>query len=933
MTQKKPLRKSAMVALSVTLAATITQYFAAPAPQAQAADSTNSYKVVGYYPAWGAYGRNYQVADMDVSKVTHINYAFADICWNGVHGNPDPTGPNPQTWSCQDEKGAISVPNGTIVLGDPWIDTQKSNPGDTWDEPLRGNLKQLIKKKQENPNLKTIISVGGWSWSNRFSDVAATAATREVFANSAVDFIRKYQFDGVDLDWEYPVGGGLAGNSYRPEDKQNYPLLLQKVREKLDAAGAQDNKKYLLTIASGAGPTYKNNNELGNVAKQLDWINIMTYDFNGGWQNVSAHNAPLYLDPAAAAAGVPEADSFNVEKGVQGHLDSGVPASKIVLGLPFYGRGWGGCANAANGQYQKCAGGATVGTWEKGSFDFYDLEANYINKNGYTRYWNDVAKVPYLYNPSGGTFISYDDVESLGYKTAFIKAKGLGGGMFWEFSGDRNKTLLNKVANDLQGPVVIDTQAPSVPAGLTVTAKTSNSVTLSWTASTDNVGVAGYTVSYGTNNVNVSGTSTTITGLTPNTAYSFTVKAKDAAGNVSAASTAVSVTTDAASNDTTAPTAPTNLQVAAKTASSITLNWTASTDNVGVTGYTVSYGTNKVDVTGTTATISGLTAGTAYTFSVTAKDAAGNVSAAATVQGTTDAGSACPNADWVATTAYTASQRVSYNGKVYEAKWWTQGDRPDANPTSGPWKLIGDCGTGNNTDTTAPSVPAGLAASNITTNSVVLNWTASTDNVGVTGYTVSYGTTNVDVTGTTATITGLAANTSYSFTVKAKDAAGNVSAASAAVTAKTLPAATTDTQAPTAPTSLQVTAKTANSVSLSWTASTDNVGVTGYTVSYGTTNVDVTGTTATINGLTASTAYTFTVKAKDAAGNVSPAASVSATTDAGTTTPGAQPWTAGVSYKAGDEVTYSGKTYICRQPHTSLQGWEPTNVASLWSVK
>ncbi|EGL20218.1 MULTISPECIES: glycosyl hydrolase family 18 protein [unclassified Paenibacillus] len=1311
-----PARVALRILLIVTLIVSLFPFLGLSAQKASAAES---YKIVGYYPSWAAYGRNYNVADIDASKVTHINYAFADICWNGKHGNPDPTGPNPQTWACQDAAGAnINVPNGTVVLGDPWIDTQKSFPGDTWDEPVRGNLKQLIKLKQANPNLKTIISVGGWSWSNRFSDVAASAATREVFANSAVDFIRKYQFDGVDLDWEYPVGGGLAGNSARPEDKQNYTLLLQKIREKLDAAGTADNKKYFLTIASGAGPTYAANTELGNIAKHLDWINIMTYDFNGGWQTVSAHNAPLYTDPAAIAAGVPNADTFNVEKGVQGHLDAGVPASKIVLGLAFYGRGWSGCKNTANGEYQQCAGLATTGTWEKGSFDFYDLEANYINKNGYTRYWNNTAKVPFLYNASNGTFISYDDAESIGYKTSFIKSKGLGGGMLWEFSGDRNKTLLKKVTTDLSGSAPVgDTIAPSVPANLTSTAKTSTSVTLSWSASTDNVGVTGYTVTYGTKTVDVSATTATITGLTPSTAYSFTVKAKDAAGNVSAASSAVSVTTDANSGggtDTTAPTAPANLAVTAKTSTSVTLGWTASTDNVGVTGYTVSYGSTSVNVTGTTATISGLTAGTAYTFNVKAKDAAGNLSAAATVSATTDSGSGgavCPAA-WDTSKSYTAAQRVSYNGKIYEAKWWTQGERPDLSGQYGVWKYVSDCGAGagspasvssggaalasnliagagaalpaiapgssaastssalapstkvlvgywhnfdngsgfirlrdispkfdvinvsfaepvggsttgtigftpfnytdadfkadvaylqsqgkkviisiggangqvqlttagarsnfvssmksiiskygfdgldidfeghslylnpgdadfknpttpvitnlisairelhdsfgdkfmltmapetffvqlgysfyggtcsgcdtragaylpviygvrdildwlqvqlynsgpitglddqyhtmgvadfhvamtdmlltgfpiaknpnsffpalrpdqvvvglpangnagggftsvsevhkaldylmkgkafgsytlrgsvqpglrglmtwsinwdkfNNfefsnshrayldsfgpgtpVDTQAPSVPGNLRSSNVTATGVTLTWNASTDNTGVTGYEVYQGSVKIaDTASTTYNVSNLTANTSYTFIVKAKDAAGNVSAASTPLAVTTANGGGSgDTSAPTAPTALKVTAKSSSSVSLSWTASTDNVGVTGYTVSYGTNAVDVTGTTAVITGLTANTAYTFTVKAKDAAGNVSAAASIQATTDPAAPG-GPAAWAAGVSYKVNEEVTYNGSTYICRQPHTSLQGWEPSNVPALWTKK
>nr|WP_235440476.1 glycosyl hydrolase family 18 protein [Paenibacillus sp. DMB20] len=638
------------------------------------ASAAESYKMVGYYPSWAAYGRNYNVSDIDPGKMTHINYAFADICWNGRHGNPDPASPNPSTWTCQDENSqTINVPNGTIVLGDPWIDTGKRFPGDAWDQPYAGNINQLNKLKKINPNLKTIISVGGWSWSNRFSDVAASQVTRETFANSAVDFLRKYNFDGVDLDWEYPVGGGLAGNSARPEDKQNYTLLLQEIRNKLDAAEKTDGKDYLLTIASGASENYKNNTELGNIGAVVDWINIMTYDFNGGWQKISAHNAPLYFDPAAETAKVPHASAFNVDAGVQGHLSAGVPSSKIVLGVAFYGRGWDGVPSVGNGQYQTGTGPSQAGTWENGSFDFNDLEANYINKNGYTRYWNDASKVPYLYNPSLKRFISYDDASSLGHKTDYIKQKGLGGAMFWELSGDRNKTLLNKLNSDLNnsGPVP-DTQPPTAPGSLTSTGKTSDSVTLSWSPSTDNVGVTGYEVYNGTGKAaTVTGTTATISGLTAATSYTFTVKAMDAAGNISAASNPVTVVTDTGGThpgDTQPPSAPSGLISTGKTSSSVSLSWNASSDNVGVASYEVYRGNSlAATVTEPTATISGLNAATSYTFSVKAKDAAGNVSAASPeLTVATEAETGPGTAAWQPNTPYTVNQLVTYNGKTYK---------------------------------------------------------------------------------------------------------------------------------------------------------------------------------------------------------------------------------------------------------------------------
>lgn len=572
MLKKQKSRKAALLGLVAALIITLA---AGLGGSVRTAKAEGNYKVVGYYASWAAYGRAFNVTDIDPTKMNVINYAFADICWNGVHGNPDPTGPNPVTWSCQNEQGqTISVPNGTIVLGDPWIDAQKSFGDDKWDDPIKGNLKQLWKLKEKNPNLKTVISIGGWTWSNRFSDVAATAATREVFANSAVDFIRKYQMDGVDLDWEYPVSGGLAGNSYRAEDKQNYVLLLQKIREKLNAAGTADGKTYLLTIASGAGPAYIQNNNLSGIAAVVDWINIMTYDFNGSWNTTTGHNAPLYYDPAAASSGLTEPANYNIDKAVTSYLSAGVPAGKLVLGMPFYGRGWGGAPSTGNGQYQVSAGISSTGTWEKGNYDFNDLEANYINKNGYTRYWNNTSKVPYLYNPSTQTYISYDDAESIGYKISYLKSKGLAGAMFWETSGDRNKTLQNKLSTELGGTVVTPTPSPTatVTPAPTATATPKPSATVTPTAS-----------------------------ATP------------------------SVTATPTPSATVTPT-PTPGQ--------------------------------------------------------------------------------CTVAAWNSTAVYTKGQQASYGGILYEAQWWTQGDRPDLSGAYGVWKVIGTCGNTTASPTPSPSATA-----------------------------------------------------------------------------------------------------------------------------------------------------------------------------------------------------------------------------------
>ena len=363
------------------------------------------------------------------------------------------------------------------------------------------------------------------------------------------------------------------------------------------------------------------------------------------------------------------------------------------------------------------------------------------------------------------------------------------------------------VANETTPPP--DTTAPSTPTGLTANAVSTSQINLSWSASTDNVAVTGYRVfRNGTLVASPTSTSVSITGLAASTTYSFTVAALDAAGNASAQSAPLSVTTPAPP-DTTAPSVPTGLVATAN--SPVSLSWTASTDNVGVTGYRVYRdGTLVASPTSTSVSITGLAASTTYSFTVAALDAAGNASA-----------------------------------------------------QSAPLSVT----TPALPDTTAPSTPTGLTANAVSTSQINLSWSASTDNVAVTGYRVfRNGTLVASPTSTSVSITGLAASTTYSFTVAALDAAGNASAQSAPLSVTT--PAPPDTTAPSVPTGLVATAN--SPVSLSWTASTDNVGVTGYRVYRdGTLVASPTSTSVSITGLAASTTYSFTVAALDAAGNAS----------------------------------------------------------------
>jgi chitodextrinase len=451
-----------------------------------------------------------------------------------------------------------------------------------------------------------------------------------------------------------------------------------------------------------------------------------------------------------------------------------------------------------------------------------------------------------------------------------------------------------------------DTTPPSAPTNLSVTGTTASSVSLSWTPSTDNVGVAGYKIYRGGVLAGTSlVTSYTNAALTASTTYTFTVAAYDAAGNVSVPSGAVQATTSAAP-DTTPPAVPTNLSVTGTTSSTVSLSWTSSTDNVGVTGYNI-YRGGVLAGTSVVAsyTNTGLAPSTTYSFTVAAFDAARNVSAQTaaipattpavpdttpptmptnlSVTGTTASTvslSWTPSTDNVAVTGYKIYQGGVLAGTSAVSSYTIAALAPSTtySYTVAAYDAAGNVGAPSAAvqattlvaaDTTPPSVPTNLSVTGTTTSSVSLSWTPATDNVGVTGYNIYRGGVQVDTSPVTSyTNTALAASTPYSFTVAAFDAAGNVSAQSAAVQATTL--ASSDTTPPTTPTNLSVTGTTASSISLSWTPSSDDVAVSGYNIYQGGV---LAGTAAvasyTNTALMPSTIYTYTVAAYDAAGNVS----------------------------------------------------------------
>ncbi|MBA3873102.1 MAG: glycoside hydrolase family 18 protein [Anaerolineae bacterium] len=377
-----------------------------------AAESESPQHIIAYFSSWSIYERQYFVTDIGADMLTDINYAFANIS-----------------------------DAGECAIGDEWADTQFPYPGEKAGDGLLGNFHQLQLLKEQNPNLQTLISIGGWTWSAKFSDVALTDASRKKFATSCVAFMKKYGFDGLDIDWEYPTGGGNTGNIERAEDPANFILLLTELRTELDAQGGIDGEHYLLTMAAGSNIKAISQVDWKAAADQLDWINVMAYDFVGSWVSNTGFNAPLYASPN-------DPDQQNNDDTVlKAYLAAGVASDKLVLGVPFYGRGWKDVTDKSDGLFQPY-GQIPNGTYGEGVFEFSDLSKFWLPLM--ERHWDDTAKVPWLYNAKTGMMISYDDPESLKYKVDYVKDNNLGGVMVWELSSDsRDHTLLKAVHDAL----------------------------------------------------------------------------------------------------------------------------------------------------------------------------------------------------------------------------------------------------------------------------------------------------------------------------------------------------------------------------------------------------------------------------------------------------------------------------------------------------
>jgi chitinase len=321
---------------------------------------------------------------IQANKLTHINYAFVDIKDN-------------RAWLHREATDTI-------------------------------NFKNLNLLKKQNPALKILISIGGWTWSGKFSDAVLSDTSRQGFAASAVAIIKKYDMDGIDIDWEYPALPGDKGNIYRPEDKQNYTLMFKELRRQLDDLQKQTGKKYLLTTAVGGFKDFADNTEMDKAQEYLDYINLMTYDFSGG--RIASHHTALYASNAYKAHN-------NADNAVKVFEAAGVPAGKLVMGIAFYGKSSVLVAGAKGL-------GDSVATYSRG-WGYTAIKDSILHLPGFKVHRDRHAKADYIFNATTRQFITYDDEYSVKKKCKYVKRKKLAGAMFWEYNSDLKGYLLDEI--------------------------------------------------------------------------------------------------------------------------------------------------------------------------------------------------------------------------------------------------------------------------------------------------------------------------------------------------------------------------------------------------------------------------------------------------------------------------------------------------------
>ncbi|XP_014472435.1 PREDICTED: chitinase-3-like protein 1 [Dinoponera quadriceps] len=366
---------------------------AAVAALASAASANNEPKIVCYFGSWAVYRPGhgkFEISNIEPHLCTHIIYTFVGI-----------------------------TEDGNVRVLDAWQDLE-----DNWGKAA---FRRFVELRQQSSNTKFLIAIGGWNeGSARYSAVAANPTTREKFVKNSVEFVKKYNFDGFDFDWEYPNQRGG-----KPEDVNNFSILLKMMRAEFDKEGL------LLTAAvAAAEPSASLSYNIAEISKHLHFINVMSYDLHGSWEKQTGHNAPLY--PRTGETG--NDLKLNVNASIHYWLSQGCPPEKLILGVPFYGRSFTLADKSRTGLGAPTTGPGTAGQFTReGGMLGYNEICEYLKQGGWSVVRHPEHRTPYAYKDN--QWVGYDDIESLTEKMKYIKSLGLGGAMMWSIETDDFKGL------------------------------------------------------------------------------------------------------------------------------------------------------------------------------------------------------------------------------------------------------------------------------------------------------------------------------------------------------------------------------------------------------------------------------------------------------------------------------------------------------------
>ncbi len=599
---------------------------------------------VAYFDQWSIYQNAFYLKNLDTEgmagKLNYLIYDFENIdptnltCFETTKAtDPDPAGEND--------------PNAGDGAGDSFADYQKSygsdisvdGTADAFGMPIVGNFHQLQELEKKYPNLKVELSLGGWTYSKYFSDVAATAASRQKFVSSCIDMFIKGNipsqggyggpgtaagiFSGFDIDWEYPANaGGHLGNHQTAADKQNYTLLLQEFRNELNTLSASTGKQYTVSAALPAGQDKISDIETNNIGQYLTFGDAMTYDMHGGWEATGPtnHQAPIYDNPNDPMTPVaPGTSKYSTDEGIkawtvgdpQYGIPGGFPAGKLTVGVPFYYRGWTGVPAGSNhGLFQSATGPAT-GAALSGNVNGIRMykELTGVVDNPSDTFWDSAAQAAYFYD--GTNFWSGEDAQSIQATADYLHCNGLGGAMMFSlYDLDPAATLFNDTITDVNGSA---SQCPAAPPSTSPSASPSS------------------------------------TGGGSPSASPSTSPSSSPTGGTGSCSAAAWVSTTAYNGGA----------VVSYNGHTWTAKWWTQGDIPG---------NNSQNVWTDNGACSG----------------GGSPSASATGSGH------CTAAAWVSATAYNGGAVVSYNSHNWTAKWWTQGDIP-GNNSQNVWTDNGPC--------------------------------------------------------------------------------------------------------------------------------------------------------------------------------------------------------------------------------------------------